>query len=57
MLMLIDNYDSFTFNLYHFLGDVGARVRSVAKRQDQRAGRDGARTGGDRVVAWAVHPE
>lgn len=24
MLLLIDNYDSFTYNLVHFLGDVGA---------------------------------
>ena len=24
MIILIDNYDSFTWNLYHFLGDLGA---------------------------------
>src|SRR4029078_7912920 len=25
MLVLIDNYDSFTYNLVHFLGELGAR--------------------------------
>ncbi len=25
-LVLIDNYDSFTYNLYHFLGELGART-------------------------------
>jgi anthranilate synthase component 2 len=27
MFVLIDNYDSFTYNLYHFLGELGAEVK------------------------------
>jgi anthranilate synthase component II len=29
MILLIDNYDSFTFNLVHFLGELGARCEVV----------------------------
>ena len=29
MLLLIDNYDSFTWNLVHYLGELGAEVRVV----------------------------
>ena len=33
MLLLIDNYDSFTFNLVHYLGELGARC--LVKRNDE----------------------
>jgi anthranilate synthase/aminodeoxychorismate synthase-like glutamine amidotransferase len=33
MILLIDNYDSFTFNLYQFLSELGADV--VVRRNDQ----------------------
>ncbi len=33
MFLLIDNYDSFTYNLYHFLGELGAEVE--VRRNDQ----------------------
>jgi anthranilate synthase component 2 len=32
MFLLIDNYDSFTYNLYHFLGELGAEV--TVRRND-----------------------
>ncbi|MEL7212239.1 MAG: aminodeoxychorismate/anthranilate synthase component II [Pseudomonadota bacterium] len=32
MLLLIDNYDSFTYNLVHYLGELGADI--VVKRND-----------------------
>jgi anthranilate synthase component II len=33
MIILIDNYDSFTWNLYHYLGDLG--VQTVVHRNDK----------------------
>jgi anthranilate synthase component 2 len=32
MLLLLDNYDSFTYNLYHYLGDLGQEA--VVRRND-----------------------
>ena len=32
MILLIDNYDSFTYNLAHFLGELGAEV--TVRRND-----------------------
>jgi anthranilate synthase component 2 len=44
MLLLIDNYDSFTFNLVHYLGELGADV--VVRRNDAL----------DVQQAMAMHP-
>src|ERR1044071_6059291 len=38
MLLLIDNYDSFTFNLFHYLGELGAEV--LVKRNDELSVRE-----------------
>lgn len=33
MILLIDNYDSFTYNLYHLFGETGVQV--IVKRNDE----------------------
>ena len=38
MIVLIDNYDSFTFNLFHYLGGLGADV--VVHRNDKISAAD-----------------
>ena len=48
MLLLIDNYDSFTFNLVHYLGGLGADV--VVHRNDKIAADDVIAAAPDAIV-------
>jgi anthranilate synthase/aminodeoxychorismate synthase-like glutamine amidotransferase len=47
-LLLIDNYDSFTYNLVHFLGDLGAGC--VVHRNDQISVDDAMALGASAIV-------
>jgi len=38
MLLLLDNYDSFTYNLYQYLGELGAQTRVVRNDEISVAG-------------------
>ena len=46
MFLLIDNYDSFTYNLFHFLGELGAEIEV---RRNDALGADEALAG---ACAW-----
>jgi anthranilate synthase component II len=48
MIVLIDNYDSFTFNLVHYLGGLGAEV--VVHRNDKLASDDVLAADPDAIV-------
>jgi len=48
MLLLIDNYDSFTYNLFHYLGELGAEV--VVKRNDELTAAEALNMGADAIV-------
>jgi len=48
MIVLIDNYDSFTFNLVHYLGELGAEV--AVHRNDKVSATDVIGTDPDAIV-------
>lgn len=48
MILMIDNYDSFTYNLVHYLGELGERV--MVFRNDRITLEDVGRLGPDMVV-------
>lgn len=48
MLLLIDNYDSFTWNLVHYLGELGAETQVV--RNDQISVQDALALAPDAIV-------
>ncbi len=48
MLLLIDNYDSFTHNLFHYLGELGAEV--VVKRNDELTAAEALTMGASAIV-------
>ena len=48
MLLLVDNYDSFTWNLVHYLGELGAETRVV--RNDELTVDEALTAGADAIV-------
>ena len=48
MILMIDNYDSFTYNLVQYFGELGAEVKVV--RNDEIAVEDVARAGASHIV-------
>lgn len=48
MFLLIDNYDSFTYNLLHFLGELGAEVE--VRRNDAISAQDAVNGGYEGIV-------
>lgn len=48
MLLLIDNYDSFTYNLVHYLGELGAET--VVRRNDALSVDEALSMGADAIV-------
>jgi len=48
MILVVDNYDSFTYNLVHLLGELGASLRVI--RNDAMSPEEALGTGPERVV-------
>ena len=57
MILMIDNYDSFTWNVVQYLGELGAEVKVVRNDEITARRHRGARAREDRDLARALHAE
>ena len=57
MILVIDNYDSFTYNLVHYLNELGAETRVVRNDAIGAAEAIGAAARGGRALARPLHAE
>ncbi len=48
MILLVDNYDSFTYNLYQYLGELGAELKVI--RNDEMTAEQAMALGPERIV-------
>ena len=48
MILLVDNYDSFTYNLYQYLGELGAEARVI--RNDEMSAEEALALKPERIV-------
>lgn len=48
LILLLDNYDSFTYNLYHYLGELGAKT--LVKRHDELSVEEALALGPEAIV-------
>jgi anthranilate/para-aminobenzoate synthase component II len=55
MLLMIDNYDSFTYNLVQYFGELGAQVRVVRNDELSVDGDRCARARAHRHLAGTLH--
>jgi anthranilate synthase/aminodeoxychorismate synthase-like glutamine amidotransferase len=53
MILLIDNYDSFTYNLYHYLGELG---ETVAVRRNDKLSLDDIQSMGPKKIVISPGP-
>ena len=56
VILLIDNYDSFTYNLYQYLSELGADVHVVRNDAVSLEDIEESEAGEDRCLAGTVHP-
>ena len=54
MILVIDNYDSFTYNLVHYVGDCGAEV--VVRRNDDIDVRDALDLQPEKIIISPLDP-